>query len=236
MANYVYSNWDKKDEARRTKDEKQEKIIGDFLDSNFYPQFTTTITRNYQKATQVLGLDVTITSTNNNNYTIDEKAAVQWANRNLKTFALEIDSLNKNGDLYDGWFISGANNKNCLNKYWLFVWVDSATTADFTCTEQIQQLTVSLIKKRDVYEWFLKNNINSTKLKDEAKTLRQRNAWNNNYFYTHINNLKLMIQREHKEHSINILVPRQTLVDELATYSAVVTKNNIEPIRRRMGV
>lgn len=231
----AYTNWDKDDEKRRKKDELQEHVIGDFLDSNFYSTFTTTIDRNTDKNTQLSGLDVTITSINDKVYTIDEKAAVQWANKPLKTFALEIDSLNKNGDLYDGWFISGVK-KECLNKYWLFVWIDSATTEDFTCTEDIQQLTVTLVNKRDVYEWFLKNNINSVRLKDEAKILRQKNSQNNNYYYTTINNHKLLIQREYKEHSINILAKRDTLVNEIATYSAIVKKNNIEPIRRKMGV
>ena len=37
--------------TRRKKDEKDEKIVGDFLDNYFYPTFTTTITRNNDKAT-----------------------------------------------------------------------------------------------------------------------------------------------------------------------------------------
>ena len=232
----TYQNWDNDDEQRRIKDEKQEQVVGNFLDNNFYPQFTTTITRNHEKTSQLKGLDVTVTSTNQNVYTIDEKAAVQWANRNLRTFALEIDSLNKKGNLYEGWFMHGVHQNEVLNKYWLFVWVDSATTADFTSESEIEQVTVCLVDKRDVYSWLNKKNITKTLLETEAKELREKNKKNDNFNYKFINNIKMTIQTKYKERAINLLMPRQSLVNEIATYSAVVKKNKIEPITRKMGI
>ena len=81
---------------RRNKDEKDEKIVGDFLDNYFYPTFATTITRCTDKDLQIRGLDVTLSNTDWT-ITIDEKAATRWAGRNLQTFAHEVSAVNRLG-------------------------------------------------------------------------------------------------------------------------------------------
>ena len=232
--NYAYANWTEEDNARRSTDELQEKVIGQYLDKYYYSTFTTSISRNNDRETQIHGLDLTITSTTNNVYTIDEKAAVKWANKNLNTFAFEVDSLNKNGELYDGWFMT--NTSEALNDYWLLVWVDSAKTSNFKTIEEVQQVTVSLLKKQDIYDWMHKNHINGKDLKNTAKNLRQNFNLDNYYTYTTIHGLKVTIQPKVSEHAINILLPRTTLVNDLATFSAIVRKDRITPIRKKMGV
>ena len=231
---YTYHNWNQDDENRRKQDELQEKVIGNFLDKYYYSTFTTSITRNTDKETQIHGLDLTVTSTNNKTYTIDEKAAVKWANKTLNTFAFEVNSLDKNGDIYDGWFMTKSSE--ALNDYWLLVWVDSATTTDFKSMDDVQQVTVTLLNKQDVYDWMHKNHINGKELKETAKNLRQNFNLDNYYTNTKIHGLKVTIQPKVSEHAINILLPKQALVNEVATYSAVVTKNGVTPIRKKMGI
>lgn len=230
----TYSNWTESDRQRRNQDELQEKVIGQFLDTYYYPSFTTTIDRNTDRYKQIHGLDITVTSTNNNVYTIDEKAAVKWANKNLNTFAFEVDSLDKNGDLYNGWFMTSTSD--AINDYWLLVWVDSATSVDFNSINDVEQVTVSLLKKQDVYDWMHRKNIHGKDLKEAATYLRGSFNLNRYKTYTMLNGFKVIIQPNVSEHAINILIPRSTLVNDISTYSAVVTKKGINPIRKKMGI
>lgn len=229
-----YKNWTEDDVIRRKQDELQEKVVGKYLDDYFYSTWTTDITRNNDKATQIKGLDLTVTSTNNKIYTIDEKAAVKWTNKQLQTFAFEIDSLDKNGDLYNGWFMTST--KDAMNDYWLLVWVDKANVDVFKTEDDIQQLTVSLINKQDVYNWMHRKNITGMDLLNAASDLRDNFNYNNNHKCSWINGYKLTIQPNVSEHAINILIPRNILINEVATYSAVVKKNNVTVIRKKMGI
>lgn len=232
--NYTYLNWTADDAKRRSQDELQEKVIGQFLDAYYYPTFSTTIDRNTDKETQIHGLDITVTSSNNNVYTIDEKAAVKWANKQLNTFAFEVDSLDKNGKLYNGWLMTSTND--AVNDYWLLAWIDSATTTNFNNVNDVEQITVSLIKKTDLYNWLHKKHIDGKSLKAVANNLRSNFNYNNNNTYTIINGLKVTIQPKVSEHAINILIPRKVLTSDVATYSAVVTKKGITVLRKKMGV
>ena len=228
----TYSNWTSSDAKRRSKDELQEKVVGNFLDKYYYSTFTTSIKRNTDKETQIKGLDLTITSTNNNTYTIDEKAAVKWANKGLMTFAFEVDSLDKNGNLYNGWLMTNT----AINDYWLLTWIDSATTADFTSVDELKAVTVALVKKTDLYNWMHKKHITGEALKQAAIDLRTNFNYNNGCTYTRINGLKVTIQPNVCEHATNILLPRTALINEIATYSASVTDKGITPIKRNIGI
>lgn len=229
-----YKNWSVEDVQRRKQDELQEKVVGEYLDKYFYSTWTSTITRNTDKETQIKGLDLTVTSTNNIVYTIDEKAAVKWTNKDLQTFAFEIDSLNKNGDLYNGWFMTAT--KDAANDFWMLVWIDKANEVSFTKVGDIQQVTVSLIKKTDVYNYMHRKNITGIDLKNAANDLRENFKYNNNYKNSYINGYKITIQPNVSEHATNILLPRKTLTNQLSTYSAEVTTNNIRIIKRNVGI
>ena len=229
-----YKNWTSEDVERRRLDELQEKVVGKYLDNYFYSTWTTDIERNNDKETQIKGLDLTVTSTNNNVYTIDEKAAIKWTNKELNTFAFEVDALNKNGDLYNGWFMTST--KDAANDYWMLIWIDKANEVRFTNVDDIQQVTVSLVKKTDIYNWLHRKNITGIDLKNATADLRENFNYNNNYKSSYINGYKLTIQPNVSEHATNILLPRNILINEVATYSAVVKKNNLTVIRRKLGV
>lgn len=229
-----YKNWTDEDAERRKQDELQEKVVGKYLDRYFYSTWTTDIERNSDKETQIKGLDLTVTSTNNNIYTIDEKAAVKWTNKHLNTFAFEVDSLDKNGKLYNGWFMTSTNNS--INDYWLLVWIDKAKADVFKSVEEIEQVTVSLVKKTDIYQWMHRKNITGMDLKNAVTNLRDNFNYNNEHKHSWINGYKLTIQTNVSEHATNILLPRNILINEVATYSAIIKKNNITPIRKKLGI
>ena len=211
--------------TRRSKDEKDEKIVGDFLDNYFYPTFTTTITRNNDKATQIAGLDVTVTDSDGYNYTIDEKAATHWVGRNLQTFAHEISSVNVIGNTYKGWLLDFDSASN----YLVEVWIDGLNSSDGKLNDytNITDATIVLIKKKDLYTWFRSKNITSNTLLEIGEQLR--NSGIPCDFY---NGCKITCQNYCQEQAANILIPRNTLINTISRYAVRIKDGKVEPLRR----
>ena len=215
---------------RKKHDMEGEKIVGQYLDDNFYSTWTLSMDRNEEATTQWAGLDLTVTGYSKAVYTIDEKASTYWVNRYLSTFALEVNFINKAGQVQAGWLM----DKNTINDYWLFVWLDSATTTELKSSMDITQSTVSLVKKSDMYNYFHKIGLTGTELIQAAKDLRSEFN-RNGKTYTYIHGLKLTIQDKKYEHAINILFPRNVLVNDndLATLSMEIKNGKQRIIRNK---
>lgn len=213
--------------TRRSRDEKDEKIVGDFLDRYFYPTFCTTITRNTDKDTQINGLDVTVDGINGIEYTIDEKAATRWIGRNLQTFAHEISCVNVNGETYNGWLL----DFNSSSDYLVEVWVDNVNSTDGYLHDytNITDATVAMIKKDDLYRWLKAKHIKSTELLELGEILRERGDFSQMY-----KGFKIICQQPPiQERAANILIPRSTLVNTIACYAVQIKNNKVETLRKR---
>lgn len=210
---------------RRAKDEKDEKIVGTYLDNYFYPTFTTTITRNTDKAKQIAGLDVTVTDSEGYDYTIDEKAATHWAGKNLQTFAHEVSSVNISGNTYDGWLLDFHSSSD----YLVEVWIDEVNTVDGKLNDytNITDATIVLIKKSDLWNFLRHKNISSTSLRDLGERLR-----NFNMSYDYYNGYKVTQQMNYQEHAVNILIPRTTLINEISRYAVRIKDGKVIPLRK----
>lgn len=202
--------------VRRKKDEKDEKIVAEYLDNYFYPTFTTTITRNTEKETQIQGLDVSVTDSEGYTYTIDEKAATRWIGKSLQTFAHEISSVNVAGNTYKGWFV----NFKQINKYYVYIWIDEVNNVENTLTnsKDISKATVVLCNKKNLYNYMRKKHITSTELLEIGEYLRQ-----NDIYSTTKNGLKITMQVKNQEKAANILIPRDTLINTLSDYAVEIT-------------
>ena len=99
--------------------ESSEKIMGDFLEENFYNCIENcTYERITDKNLQVQGVDVKLTI-DGKVFLIDEICSIMW--RNLKTFSFELSTYNRNRtEIFVGWFL----NDNLLTTHYLLVWVD----------------------------------------------------------------------------------------------------------------
>ena len=212
--------------AKYNRDLQGEKVVGDYLDTYFYPTWTSTISRNNDKATQVRGVDITVTSYDNVEYVIDEKAAINYANKNLQTFALEVDRYISNGMLMNGWLLE----KNKLNDWWLFVWLDE-TTGKLNSKDDIKAATVSLIKVRDVYEYFHSHNIYGSDIKNRATVLREEADYYGSTMSNNLGGFKMVVNTKNFERGCNILIPRSELINTISTYSVQIKDGKVTPLR-----
>lgn len=205
---------------RRSKDVQDEKIVGDYLDAYFYPTFTTSTTRNTDKALQIAGLDISATHPNGYKFTIDEKAATHWAGRNLQTFAHEINSINVAGQLYDGWLL----DFHSASEWLVEVWIDGINSTDGKLHDytNITDATIVLVYKQDLYDYLRKKNVSSNSLKEVASNLRMMNKPSEYY-----NGFKITHQMNYQEHACNILIPRDTLINTISRYAVQIKNGQI---------
>ena len=141
-----------------------EKVINEFLRKYFYQKI---VDKNIIKAFRHItdpnlqheGVDTIIITLRDVEVHIDEKAALDYAKKDLTenalpTFAFEISYLNREGVLTEGWL---TNSKYRKTEDYLLVWLWIKPDTKITCLrcEDILQLEVIVLSKKDILDTIL---------------------------------------------------------------------------------
>lgn len=141
-----------------------EKVINEFLRKYFYQKI---VDKNIIKAFRHItdpnlqheGVDTIIITLRDVEVYIDEKAALDYAKKNLTenalpTFAFEISYLNREGVLTEGWL---TNSKYRKTEDYLLVWLWIKPDTKMKCLrcEDILQLEVIVLSKKDILDTIL---------------------------------------------------------------------------------
>jgi hypothetical protein len=189
----------------REYDEHCEKVMGEFLDKYFYNEnIEGTITRVKDRKLQVKGVDVVIDDGDVKFY-IDEKAAIRYVG--LKTFALELSFINRQGDINTGWLL---DNKK-INDYFLFVWINELNGTEIKDISSIKNVDVALVSKASIFRHL--NSLGWTKNNLLEKDRRIRN--NEDEYMGNIlkDKCKFSFSNHLVEKPINILLPKETYME-----------------------
>ena len=189
----------------REYDEHCEKVMGEFLDKYFYNEnIEGTITRVKDRRLQVKGVDVVIDDGDVKFY-IDEKAAIRYVS--LKTFALELSFINRQGDVNTGWLL---DNKK-INDYFLFVWINELNGTEIKDISSIKNVDVALVSKASIFRHL--NSLGWTKNNLLEKDRRIRN--NEDEYMGNISRdkCKFSFSNHLIEKPINILLPKETYME-----------------------
>ena len=189
----------------REYDEHCEKVMGEFLDKYFYNEnIEGTITRVKDRRLQVKGVDVVIDDGDVKFY-IDEKAAIRYVG--LKTFALELSFINRQGDINTGWLL---DNKK-INDYFLFVWINELNGTEIKDISSIKNVDVALVSKASIFRHL--NSLGWSKNNLLEKDRRIRN--NDNEYMGNIlkDKCKFSFSNHLVEKPINILLPKETYME-----------------------
>lgn len=194
----------------RTSDNKGEKAVANFLDKYFYPNYTTNFKRVNDYETQMKGIDIYFDYKELTNIAVDEKAMVHYVNKNLPTFAFEINFRSSNGNIVPGWFYV----ENKTTQYYLLCWIKAKIVKEFT-EDDISELEIVLIDRRRLFamlEFFNMNKVNAYQLANELRETNSSGPRNQLhdipfYFYytTHLT-----------EKPINLIIKKPKLI-EMAT-------------------
>ena len=189
----------------REYDEHCEKVMGEFLDKYFYNEnIEGTITRVKDRNLQVKGVDVVIDDGDVKFY-IDEKAAIRYVG--LKTFALELSFINRQGGINTGWLL---DNKK-INDYFLFVWINELNGTEIKDISSIKNVDVALVSKASIFRHL--NSLGWTKNNLLEKDHRIRN--NEDEYMGNIlrDKCKFSYSNHLIEKPINILLPKETYME-----------------------
>lgn len=210
QTNYTYTATvaDYKDyNTYRSYDERACEVVNDFLDTKFYPIYTDCSERIDEKQYQIKGIDIKF-DMNGTTYICDEKAAVKWMNKNLLTYAMELEFINRGGRLNDGWFV---NNSQTNNSYCLIYTDKVDAPYDSFTTEDIKDATVIVVKKYTIKKYLEDKGWTSENLKKKCKEIRDNDGYRVNMGNLQKHGLKFSYSRNLPEKPINVLIPREEL-------------------------
>lgn len=189
----------------REYDEHCEKVMGEFLDKYFYNEnIEGTITRVKDRKLQVKGVDVVIDDGDVKFY-IDEKAAIRYVG--LKTFALELSFINRQGDVNTGWLL---DNKK-INDYFLFVWINELNGTEIKDISSIKNVDVALVSKASIFSHLISLGWSKNNLLEKDRRIRN----NDNEYMGNISKdkCKFSFSNHLIEKPINILLPKETYME-----------------------
>lgn len=205
-------------ETYRNYDNRACEVVNDFLDTNFYPNITTTLNRNNNTNEQIKGVDLTFTDKNNFTYICDEKAAVKWSNRKLKTYAFELMFIDRGGYIHNGWLLAD----NQINNSYNLIYTDKINDeeGDFNyktfTTEEIQEVTSFIVRKEAVINYFKSIGWHKNKFLDKCQEIRRTDG--KCYMYNiETDGLRFYYSKQLPEKPINVLISREKLF-ELSDY------------------
>lgn len=189
-----------RNQNKERQDKRGENIVHNFLEREFYPR-TTNYRYACDKATQLQGID-TVFSYNGIEYRCDEKASVDYVNKNLQTFCLELSCLDRNNRLMDGWFV----NENNTNNSYMFVWVDKAVSNRINSIEDFTEVEYMLVLKQDIIDYLSSIGWAHESLQNKAERIRF--CEDRNFGVISINGCKFTFSERLPEKPINVLLSR----------------------------
>lgn len=155
----------------RAYDSNAEKEIAKFLDKNLYSkaEFSDFI-RFIDRDNQLKGKDVSFSLGELKNIIVDEKAQIYYVNKNLPTFAFEIDFLSKAGSLTEGWLF----DFNKETQYYMIIWITAKKERNFLA-EDIIKLECILIPRKRILEFLESKTLGKSRCFEISKNLRAEN-------------------------------------------------------------
>lgn len=226
MTKYEVPNGYNSYEAYRNFDNRACEVVNEFLDENFYPYITNSFKRTEKTDKQVQGIDCVFADRYHNHYICDEKSAVKWTNKTLKTHAFEIQFVNRAGNLHDGWFLA----KNQINNSYNLIYTDKINDdeGDFDyhtfTSEQIRELHGYVIKKEKLKEYLYSLGLTEEQMLAKCKEIRETDGKCDMGDISR-DGYKYSISKQLPEKPINILIDRNML-DVLADYTYIYNRGN----------
>ena len=156
----------------RKSDSAAEVEIAQFLDMEFYPKYATDKIRCNNADEQMMGLDVIFDYGGIKAMKVDEKTAAHYVNKDLPTFAFEVNFLRTNGELTDGWFF----DQNKVTDYYLLVWAWATKDKGFSSAD-ITKLDVLIINRQKIIDMLAGYNLTHIEAANTATELRRKDEF-----------------------------------------------------------
>jgi hypothetical protein len=191
------SNWED--------DLNSEQEVAKFLDKYFYQKKMISFKRITDVDSQYEGIDIILSYNDLKNILVDEKAQCSYVNKNLPTFAFEVNFI-KNNKLCDGWLFS--NNKK--TEYYFLVWIKAKKEKHFTF-EDIIELNCILVERKEIIDYLSKYSIDKNKSYEIAEHLRETKT--TKFSNTNFEGFNFNFSNHLSEKPVNIVIQKEVLIN-----------------------
>lgn len=216
-------------QSRRKDDMSAEAQLGIFLDTYLYKNFPNResfahVERIHNKAEQLAGVDVRFTCKDGAVYDVDEKAQLYYLNKDLPTFAFEIQFL-RNGVETVGWLCS----ESLLTDLYLLIWpFASQDTPKGIRWDQFTKADCLLVQKKRLLSLLASEGLTPEIMAKKASDLRKRGCIGKVavpdvkgiYYYA-------SDPEKYREAPINIVITKEKLI-KIAQRRYIVTEEGVE--------
>lgn len=197
--------------------------ISKFIDKNLYPYLSSNFKRYKKKKNQKRGIDVFI-QYQSKSMKIDDKCAVYYANKELKTFTFELSYLNE-GKENDGWLIKQNMETTHYNIMWLNTKDRNIRNTDIKF-EDIKNVESMIISKKRLIDYLERLGYDNCRLKELNNQIRNANS-NRRWLSDHI---ELIISKKLAERPVNLKINKNKLA-ELAEMHFNVSENQLYDLK-----
>jgi len=213
-------------ESLRPSDAVAEKAIASFLDMYCYPSRVTEFKRYDDRESQLQGKDVSF-SYGGRRLVVDEKAQAHYVNRNLPTFAFEIDFIDAGGGAHDGWLFNADLPTECYLLIWPY-----ATKPGITSEEDIVHVDCLLVSRVAVKSLLMSVGYDEARCRAVALAMRRDDV--RGKYDIGQEDFYFFLSDRLAERPVNIVI-RKNVLASLAIASWNVMRPSIKGGSQRMG-
>ena len=204
----------------RKSDSIAEQALGAFLDEHFYETLHKRdagfeYERVHDRKRQLKGMDV-IVNYHGNRIVIDEKSALHWINRNLRTFSFELSSLQSgHRDPVPGWLYNANAETNRYLLMWVKTWdIQTGQLKEIPLGEMVpenfKEVECVLVERSKVQRYLSRCGWNEDLLMKRAEEIR-RHPDNRQLRRTSNSLIRFAFSENLKERPVNVLIERDVL-------------------------
>lgn len=215
--------------SRRDQDMSAEAELARFIDEYLYARFPNSgsfkrIERVYDKEIQLQGIDVVFTAADERVFLVDEKAQLYYLNKDLPTFAFEINFL-RGGWPTTGWLCNDTLKTDLYLLIWPFAKQDDPKGIR---ADQFTKVDCLLIQKKAILHFLEKNGLSIRQMLDDAKRIRGEGKFGKIpiegvrgiYYYA-------SDPKRYREAPINVVISKKHLL-ALKQRRYIVTREQVE--------
>ena len=185
------------------------------MDENLYANLLkegkfTSIYREYSRERQLQGIDVTVNS-RSSSVNIDEKAQLYYINKDLPTFAFELQFL-RGGEATTGWLLNDCLLTDLYLLIWPFAKVDDLALLR---KDNITHLDALLVSKESVRNFLDDKGLTAAKMQSQIVQLRRSGIIGR--YNTEIQGVYYFVssRNQYAEGPINIVI-KKSYLEEIA--------------------
>ncbi len=217
--------------SRRNDDMSAEAQLGIFLDTYLYKVFPkrelfSKIERIRDKEEQLAGVDVKFTGNNGIVYNVDEKAQLYYLNKDLPTFAFELQFMREGREVW-GWLCNDRLKTDLYLLIWPFVKEDKDTPKGIRW-EQFVKADCLLVQKKKILSMLEQEGLTRERMMQEAEQLR-KDGLTGKVSIAGVKGIYYFVSdpRKYSEAPINMIVSKERLL-AIAQRRYIVTKEGVD--------